>query len=82
MNSVCATVWLQATGLSRSFQLLEGLATAYELAKYAVSTKSSLEITIIEKDNRIGGRVKTVGMDICQIQSKFVGKKTIKLSIF
>jgi len=38
-----------------------GLASAYELAKFAAETKASIEITIIEKENRLGGRIKTVG---------------------
>jgi len=38
-----------------------GLTAAYELALFASETKAPVEITIIEKENRIGGRIKTVG---------------------
>ena len=51
-------------------RLVTGLATAYELAKYAVETKASLEITVIEKENRLGGRIKTVGKSITRVDFK------------
>jgi len=38
-----------------------GLASAYELAKFAAQTGSRLCITIIENEKRLGGRIKTVG---------------------
>ena len=38
-----------------------GLVSTYELVKFAAETNSKLDITVIENENRLGGRVKTVG---------------------
>ena len=43
-----------------------GLVAAYELAKFATESQSELQVTIFDRDFRIGGRVKTIGEKMSQ----------------